>query len=54
MTESGFQRVESSRYPLPYPVSEGVPESSRRLTPVLIVSPHPDDAESGAGGTIAW
>ena len=23
------------------------------LTPVLIVTPHPDDAESGAGGTIA-
>ena len=23
------------------------------LTPVLVVTPHPDDAEGGAGGTIA-
>ena len=33
--------------------SEETPRLRRKLTPVLVVSPHPDDSESGAGGTIA-
>ncbi len=53
MAQFDLQRGRLS-YPLPYPVSEESPESARRHTPVLVIAPHPDDAESGAGGTIAW
>ena len=54
MAQFELQRESASPYTLPNPLLEATPESSRRLTPVLVVSPHPDDAESGAGGTIAW
>ena len=35
-----------------YPNPDEAEELSRSTTPVLVVTPHPDDAESGAGGTI--
>ena len=35
-----------------YPNPDEADDLSRSTTPVLVVTPHPDDAESGAGGTI--
>ena len=35
-----------------YPNPDEADDVSRSTTPVLVVTPHPDDAESGAGGTI--
>ena len=35
-----------------YPNPDETDDLSRSTTPVLVVTPHPDDAESGAGGTI--
>ena len=35
-----------------YPNPDESDDLSRSTTPVLVVTPHPDDAESGAGGTI--
>jgi LmbE family N-acetylglucosaminyl deacetylase len=49
----GRERSTSSSRAAPYPVSEGAPDLQKKTTPVLVVSPHPDDAESGAGGIIA-
>ena len=37
----------------PYPISESADDIQKKNTPVLVVSPHPDDAESGAGAVIA-
>lgn len=37
----------------PRELLEAVQMAGDLLTPVLVVAPHPDDAESGAGGTIA-
>lgn len=52
--------VEQRSYPenprrgtMSYPSAEERHVTSRSLTPVLVVSPHPDDAESGAGGIVA-
>lgn len=50
---SSYQEI-PQRGTIPYPIPEDPPETSRSLTPVLVVSPHPDDAESGAGGTMAF
>lgn len=36
----------------PYPNPDEAEDLSRSTTPVLVVTPHPDDAESGAGATI--
>ena len=36
----------------PYPNPDESEDLSRSTTPVLVVTPHPDDAESGAGATI--
>ena len=35
-----------------YPNPDEADATSRSLSPVLVVTPHPDDAESGAGATI--
>ena len=35
-----------------YPNTDAADDMSRSTTPVLVVTPHPDDAETGAGGTI--
>ena len=36
-----------------FPITDGPSATERDLTTVLVVSPHPDDAESGAGGIIS-
>ena len=36
----------------PYPNPDESESTARSRTPVLVVTPHPDDAESGAGATI--
>lgn len=54
MTESRSRRdVGPVAVTSPYPIPEDPVDTSRSTTPVIVVSPHPDDMESGAGGTIA-
>lgn len=54
MVESGsYRRYAPRQRTAPYPIPEDPPDAFYSTTPVLVVSPHPDDAESGAGGTIA-
>ncbi|MDA1226859.1 MAG: PIG-L family deacetylase [Chloroflexi bacterium] len=54
MTESSSRRnVSQEPSGSPYPIPEDPMNTSRSTTPVLVVSPHPDDMESGAGGTVA-
>ena len=54
MTESSSRR-NAAPEPItsPYTIPEDPMDTSRSTTPVVVVSPHPDDMESGAGGTIA-
>ena len=54
MTESSSSRhVVQNPSTLPFPIPEDLMDITRSITPVLVVSPHPDDMESCAGGTIA-
>ena len=54
MTESRSPgNVEREVSQSPHPIPEDPMDTTRSTTPVLVVSPHPDDMESAAGGTIA-